>query len=208
MAQWLEAQWLEAPTLITWIERHPLILLYLVGCVLVVALTVFKVILFRVIDWVIRANVLKRNLTKVLPPDEKTFGEKAARSLMTFTVEALLSWINVIVILWQIVVTSIRVARDLLQPVPEEIKILRFPLRNNPDMPRESVWAYLHALGVKAGEKSPDKAALLQSLNEIANYYPSFDRLAALRQLERLKAINPDIIAASLASAQESRRGT
>lgn len=186
-----------------WIDRHPFIFFYLVGCILVVALILFKVVLFWSIDWIIKANVFNKNLRKVLPPDDMTFGEKAADFVCILVVEALLSWINVVVVLWQIATTLLRVARDKLQPAPEGIKILRFPLRNNPNMSRESVWSYVQALSVKAGEKQPNEAELVSSLNQVAEYYPTFDRIAALKQLESLNVISFDVTSASLAQVSK-----
>ena len=189
------------------LDLHPIILFYLAGCVLVVVLIFFKIILFWTIDWIIKANILKKNLRKVLPPNAMTFMEKGVRLVLTLVVEALLSWINVVVILWQIAATLLRTARDLLSPAPEEIKLLRFPLRNNPDMPRESVWAYLLALQVKAGEKQPSETILVGYLSELSDIYPSFDRIAALKQLESLNVISSDVISASLTQLREISEG-
>ena len=45
-----------------WIDGHPLLLFYLIGCALVVILTLVKVILYWSIDWAIKANILRKNL--------------------------------------------------------------------------------------------------------------------------------------------------
>ena len=180
------------------IDNHPFIFGYLLGSLLVVILILFKITLFWLIDWIIKANILQKNISKLMPPDEKTFWAKAGVFIGVLIFEALLSWINVAVVLWQIATGILRVARDLLQPAPEVIKVLRFPLRNNPDMPRESVWAYLQALSVKAGEKQPTQEAIISSLNEIAEMYPTFNCITALKQLESLGAVSPDVTSASL----------
>lgn len=180
------------------IDNHPFIFAYLLGSIFVVILILFKVILFWFIDWAIKANVLQKNIRKLMPPDETTFVTKVAKFIGIVVFESLLSWINVAIVLWQIVSGLLRVTRDLLQPAPEAIKNLRFPLRNNPDMPRESVWAYLQALRVKAGEKQPTPEALISSLNEVSELYPTFNRMIALKQLESLGAINPDVTSASI----------
>lgn len=39
---------------------------------------------------------------------------------------------------------------------------------------------------------------LISSLNEVAELYPSFNRMIALKQLESLGAINPDVTSASI----------
>lgn len=182
-----------------WSDLHPYVFIYLVGCVLAVSLIVVKVVLFLAIDWIIKANILNKNLRKLKPPDPRTFWTKAAIFVGTLIAEGLLSWINVPVVLWQIVTTLLRVVRDQRQPVPEGIQLLRFPLRNNPDMPRESVWAYLQAISVKWGDKLPNEVELASSLNEVAEYYPPFNRITALKQLESLNVISSDVIAAALA---------
>ena len=100
--------------------------------------------------------------------------------------------------LWQIPTAPFRVLRDVFTPTPEEIKLLRFPLRNNPEMSRESVWAYVLALQVKSGDKLPDESALLTSLKEMSNHYHTFDSRTALKQLDNLKVISPEVMTASL----------
>jgi len=65
-------------------------------------------------------------------------------------------------------------------------------------MSRESVWAYVLALQVKSGDKLPDESALLTSLKEMSNHYHTFDSRTALKQLDNLKVISPDVMTASL----------
>jgi hypothetical protein len=181
-----------------WIDKHPVVLGYLLGSALVVVLTLLKIVLFYTIDWIIKANILQKNMRKLLPPEEMTFGVKAVKFFGVIFIEALLSWVNVVVILWQVLSSIVRVARDQLQPAPEAIRLLRFPLRNNPDMPRETVWAYIQALGVKGGNQLPTKESLVASLNEIATYHPSFDRVVALKHLQNLDAVSTEIALATL----------
>jgi len=181
-----------------WLDQHPFLLFYIVGCGLVLALTLFKLVFFWSINWIIRANVLQRNVMKLAPPVDTTFSERCTKVFAVVIFEALLSWINVVVIIWQIVATTFGILRDQLQPAPEAIKLLRFPLRNNPDMSRESVWAYCHSLGIRAGQEIPSKETLLKSLYEISGYYPDFDKSLALRQLESLEAVDSLTIAESL----------
>ena len=105
-----------------WIDGHPLLLFYLIGCALVVILTLVKVILYWSIDWAIKANILRKNLEKlVCPPNDSTYTKSALIFLGQLLLEAALSWINVIIILWQIPTALFRVLRDVFTPTPEEI---------------------------------------------------------------------------------------
>lgn len=181
-----------------WIDDHPYLFFYLTGCIFVALLISLKIIIFLAIGWITKGNILKRNFKKVLPPEEGTFTEKASGFLILFAFDAALSWISVVVVLWQIATELLRTLRELLSPIPEAIKMLRFPLRNNPDMSRESVWAYLFALQIKVGGKQPTETELLGPLNEIFSYYPSFNRSAALKQLASLNVISPEVLSAAM----------
>jgi ABC-type multidrug transport system fused ATPase/permease subunit len=180
------------------IDQHPYLFIYLLGCVLVVILSIFKMILFWIISWITKDNILGKNLKKVLPPDEKTFLQKAIWFIAVFTLEAALSWINVIVVIWLIMTTVLKHLREALSSTPEAIKLLRFPLKNNPHMSREAVWAYLYALQMKVGERTPTESDILFSLNELSEHYPSLDRKAALNQLSSLNVMSTDVISSVL----------
>lgn len=185
-----------------WLEQYPIFFFYFMGSFFAVALSLFKIVLFWSIDWTIRANVLQKNMRKLLPPEELSFREKTTKLLLILVLEALFSWISVAVIIWQIFSTIFRVARDQFQPAPEAIEVLRFPLRNNPDMARESVWAYTGALQVRAGQMPHTQDYLLKSLNIVAEYYPTFDRVAALKQLESLNVISSNVIQETLMAVE------
>lgn len=177
-----------------WLDQHPLLLFFLVGAFLIVSLILVKVILYTSVDCVIKASILRRNLEKIVcPPEHIVSNKKALLFLGPLLHKAALSWIKVI-ILWKIPTTLFRVVRDVVTPTPEEIKLLRFPLRNNPEMSRESVWAYVQALQVKVGQNPPDESTLLASLKELSRHYANFDSQMALKQLERLKIINPEVM--------------
>ncbi len=114
------------------IVSNEYISLYLLGCLLVMILTFFKFIIFRAVAWFSKANVLVQNLKKIEPPDKKSLARKIGYSVALLIVETLVSWINVVVIIWQIISGVFGVIREAVSSVPEEIKSLRFPLRNNP----------------------------------------------------------------------------
>ena len=181
-----------------WIDEHPYLSIYLLGCALAFILTLFKVALVWIINWITKANIFYENLKKVQPPDTDSFENKALKFIGILLAETSISWINVIVVLWQIASIVLRALREFFSSTPETIKLLRFPLHNNLDMSRESVWAYLCAIGLKAGANQPNENEILTGLNEAAGYYPSFDRVAALKQLENLNVVNGDIISSTL----------
>lgn len=191
-----------------WIDQHPYLFIYLLGCVLVVALLIFKIILFWIISWITKENILNKNLKKLLPPDEKTFEQKAYFFIGTLALEIALSWINVVVVVWQIMTTVLKNLREVLASTPEAIKLLGFPLRNNPNMSREAVWAYLYALGIKGGEKPPSEHELLLELKEPSRHHPSFDRKAALNQLNDLNVMSADVILSALDNLSSSEGET
>ena len=122
------------------IDEHPYLLLYLVGCVLSLILIVLGTVVSGTVGWITRANIVKKNLKKLLPP--QTFAAKAGVVLGTLAFSVALSWINVLlVVLWQIPVGLLGTLREFFSSTPEAIKLLRFPLKNNPYMSREAVWA-------------------------------------------------------------------
>ena len=179
-------------------DIHPYLSIYLIGCALVVFLTLFKVVFFWFIGWITKENILNKNLKKLQYPDEKTFTSKALLFLGVIVLEAALSWVNVLIIIFQIIKILLNVIREALTTMPEAVKTLRFPLRNNPNMSREAVWAYLSALQIQVGEKQPNESDLLYSLDEVADYYPSFNKQIALNQLKDLNIISNGIILSTL----------
>ena len=187
-----------------WLEQHPYLFFYLLGCGCVIVLLAFKTILFWFFAWITKENILNKNLKKLLPPDERALWHKTLIFIGGLLIDVLLSWIIVAVIAWQILMLFLKTVRALLASTPEAIKLLRFPLWNNPDMSREAVWAYANALKVKAGEMPPEESELLFSLNELSRSYRYFDRIAALNQLEGLNVINGDVISATMKNLSSS----
>jgi hypothetical protein len=180
-----------------WIDQHPYVFIYLLGCALVVILSMFKMLLFWLIAWITKGNIFVKNVKKLDPVDEQGFGQKIAVFIGILTFEAALSWINVLVVICQIAVNLLKILREALASTPEAIKLLRFPLSNNPNMSREAVWAYVQALEIKIGEKIPNEAALLSSLSNVRETHPSFDREAALYQLNGLNVMSGDVISSA-----------
>jgi hypothetical protein len=186
-----------------WLEEHPLLAIYLLGGCVVLMLALFKMALFASINWAIRHDVLNKNIKKILPPEERPFRTRLLMASGVLAFEMLLSWINVAVILWQMGIQLLGLFRDQLQPAPEAIKELRFPLRNNPDMSRETVWAYTTALAARAGHGEPTVDGLLQSLQAVAECYTDFSPSSAIYQLEGLRAVRDETTAAAKLEVQK-----
>lgn len=176
------------------IDQHPYLLIYLLGSLLVILLTFVKIALFYIIDWIIKANILNKNLKKLTKPDNKEWYLKVLTFLGVLLFEAALSWINVVVVLGQILFGIVKVLRDVFTPAPEEVKALRFPLRNNPMLSKEAVWAYLMALNVKMGEALQNENGILASIEEVLDNRPDFNYQNALDQLDNLKVMNSETI--------------
>lgn len=178
-----------------WIDKHPYFAIYLLGSVCVFLLILVKLVWYYFLDWFLRANVLRKNLKKLAEPSKKTLLQTALLFVGTVLFEMALSWINVPVALWQIVTITLRTVRDSLVSVPEEIKSIRFPLKTNPDLSREAVWAIVVALKIKNQAVAPNVGNLLSALREVTEYYPDFNRGDALQRLERLDVVEKEVIA-------------
>jgi hypothetical protein len=181
-----------------WIDRHPYLFIYLLGCGLVWTIAIFNLALFWVLAWITKSNVLAKNLKKLQPPDEESRGAKVLAFAAALMLEAALSWVGVAAALWKTLSTLFTMLREALASTPEAIKVLRYPLRNNPTMSREAVWAYVNALGIQAGEKQPDAGQLLSLLNSMVEDHPSFDRAAALSQLGGLNVVSGSEVSSAL----------
>lgn len=81
---------------------------------------------------------------------------------------------------------------------------MQFPLKNNPKLSREAVFAYAYALGVRGGS-SPDWWQMEQELREIEGYYPSFNSEVALKTLGSLGVVDPETISKVLVSMENTK---
>lgn len=172
---------------------------YFVGCFAVVLLQIGSFTFFATLDWFLKGSVFRKNLKKLDPPEEKkSFWSKALIVFGMLLFDVALSWIGVLLQLWNIGTRLLGMVRDIFASVPEELKVLRYPLRNNPEMSREAVWAYLRAAEAKFGGVQASEHTLLYSIQAVREHYPYFDRVAALNQLKTLNAVSPDAIAAAL----------
>jgi hypothetical protein len=72
---------------------------------------------------------------------------------------------------------------------PEEIRLLRYPFFNNPNMSREAVWAYTKAIDIKSGIEW-DVDDLHDSLKDLVLVYPTFNSLSAIKVLGDLNVVS------------------
>ena len=107
-------------------DQHPYLFIYLVGCMLVLILSMLKIAMVWLLGWITKTNVAAKNLKKIEPVDEQTFGSKAAAFIGVLALEAALSWINVVAVVWQMAVTLLKVIREALVSTPEAISCLKF----------------------------------------------------------------------------------
>jgi len=177
------------------IDQHPYLSIYFLGSLLVILLTFVKIVFFYIINWTIKANIINKNLEKLSKPDDKAWYLKFLSSLGVLLVEAALSWINVVVVLGQMIYETVKILRDLLTSVPEEIKKLRFPLKNNPMLSKEAVWAYSTALYIKIGQALPNENVIIASIEDVLDNRPDFNYQIALDHLDSLNVVNSEIIA-------------
>lgn len=174
-------------------------LLYLAGYALAAVLMLVKGTLLLTIDWLTKADILKANAAKIAAPDIRSSKEKTLGAAIVILILAVPSWIVVPVILWQIFqlpFLALRVRLSLAY-MPESMKQYMFPLLTNRDLSREVAWAYSRAYGVKNGDILDD-CFLVYELDKLFSYYPSFERTLALRRLETLNVVEPEIIAEAL----------
>ena len=171
---------------------------YVIGCVGAIFLYIVDATIGTAINWFTKGNILKGNLKKLDETDKQTFWEKVGIAVLLFVSSALLSWIQVLFSLWSILSKLFNLLRELLTSVPEDIKQLRFPLYNNPEMSREMVWAYLRAIEVKAGVGQPTESKLLSTMEYVTENHPYFNRVEALNHLKSLNVVNGETITSAI----------
>lgn len=180
------------------LDDQPILEAYLIGCVLAFILHLVVVAETYIVTWFVKGNVLRKNLNKLKDPAGQGFKMAAATFALLLFIGTIASWLAVLQYVFQIFWTPIQVIREALSSIPEEIKLIRFPLMNNPNLSREAVWAYQYALGVKAGA-IPNATQMAWELEEIGDYYPSFNHEVALRTLRSLGGVDHETISEVLA---------
>jgi hypothetical protein len=181
------------------------IAIYLAGSVCVIFLTLGKIVLAWLLTWLLGDRVYWKNANKLSPVDERSLWKKIAEFLGLLLIESLLSWINVAVVLWQIVKMLLGTIRNLLSPKPDLVRQLVFPLRVNPNLSQETVWAHLFAVQILTLGRQPTVEEIQSSIEEVLEEHPSFDAVEAVKELGDLKIIKSDVMDNSLAEAMTRR---
>lgn len=186
------------------LDDHPYLSIYLVGCLLAFCLHFVVIAEGYIIGWAFKENVLRKNLNKIKDPSEQGFKFTAIMFVFGLVTGTIMSWLGVLQYLWQIFWIPLAAVREALSSAPEEIKLLRFPLKNNPNLAREAVWAYLYALGVRAGA-IPNATQMAWELEEVGDYYPSFNHEVALGTLGSLGGVDHETISEVLARMRNAK---
>ncbi|MCX7186255.1 MAG: hypothetical protein NTW57_03235 [Methylophilales bacterium] len=152
-------------------------------------LYLFQVIVLTGLSWITKANIARKNLNKIKSPDTSSITDKIMMYGLMILFNVALSWIGVAMSIWAILVLLFNSARELLTSVPEEIKFLRYPIKNNPNLSSEAVWAYAVALNLRTGTEWSE-GLLSNELNNIADDYPAFNPQSAIKLLEGLKVVD------------------
>ena len=185
-------------------DDHPYLLGYLIGSAVAMFLGLFIVLEGYIVSWIFKGNVLRKNLAKIQDPSNQGFKVNASMLAFNLVTAAVMSWLGVLQYLWQAFSIPLYAIREALSPVPEEIKSLRYPLLNNPNLSRESVWAYAYALGVSVGG-SANAGQMQYELEEIEGYYPSFKSETALETLRSLGLISDQTVYEAIALVRASK---
>ena len=170
------------------------LVIYLSGCVVAALLWLVSLALFSTVDWILKGGVVRTNLKKLDGPDTEPFWTKFWTKAVLLALSLALSWIEVVMSLGLIAWRLMKTLREAFVTVPQDIKQLRFPLYNNPDMSREAVWAYVRALHAKTGGTLSTPSELLSSLQSVIENHKHFNARLALQHLKELNAVSRESI--------------
>lgn len=173
------------------------LVIYLAGGIAAVILGLLKTAGFYAYNWFSKSNVVAKNLRKI-DPSEESISEKVSDWAFVLLLSFLLSWIAVAsALLWEIPVAALRVLRELFTATPEAVKVLRFPLRTNPYMSSEAVFAHVTGLNQLVGANAPTAVNLIEAVDNIRRKVPSFQADVALDQLAALKVVDESVLSAA-----------
>lgn len=171
-----------------------ILFVYLFGCFIAFLIQITTRTIINFIYFITKENILIKNIKKISEPDNRTKVKKFGEWALAFLLSVLASWINVIGASIHFIVFIFRFIREIIQTTPQTIKELRWPLRNNPDLSREHVWAYLVALSVKGGSTELNADLIIKEIFNITNYYEDFEKKRAVKILSTLIVINENIL--------------
>jgi hypothetical protein len=174
--------------------------LYLLGSLLVLALTLSKVALGWLTEQLLGIGYHWFNCQKIGFFRSRITGHLSDKpdsySVIALVIgfEMLLSWINVPVCIWQLFTQLVSTAAELMKRAPEDLNKYRYPLRENPSLSPEEVWAHLVAVAVAGGKLTIRSETLVQELHEISDRGIKINKLQALECLAELRCMRTGII--------------
>jgi hypothetical protein len=181
---------------------YRLFLYYAAGCVVSLCLQIASRICFRVTGWFLKSDTYWENLNKLGPLKDARFGARIWKWLRPIAWEVALSWISVALSGLLFLYKVLFLVREILLRgrTPEAVKKLRFPLENNPELSRETVWAHAFSLSILEDGRARDESQILLSLEEVLENHPRFDRMSALEQLRDIGVEREESVSRALAA--------
>lgn len=179
-------------------------LAYISGCLVAAVVMLFNAATSWFLRWATKTNVILKNLKKLEPQGDSTVTARVAKVGLVFVLEIALSWISALFGIWSLLRTILTTIRETFSSTPESVRALRYPLRNNPGMSRESVWAHVTGLSVLSGQAPGSPDELLTSLDAVADHHSDFDRALALRSLKTLRVVDPELIGQALDTCEQA----
>jgi hypothetical protein len=177
---------------------------YLLGCFAAIVVMLANTAVFYSVGWLRKSNIVARNLKKIFPPDRTPFATKLAKGAAFVALEIALSWIAVAAGAWKLLRFVLETMREVLSPPPEAVRKIAYPLKCNPDMSREAVWAHTLSIGALTGDSLAQPEGICEALSEVSAVYDDFDKELALRLLRGLNVVAPDVIDESVRKFEET----
>jgi hypothetical protein len=168
--------------------------LYLLGCFATLFLTILKITLIQVGFWFVNEQIYRHNIAKISvyfsPITGHLTHEKTKLKTIVFTIflDCLLSWINVVFVTFQICMFCLILIKFMFRTAPPSFQEILFPLRNDPSLDPEMVWARIIAVG-NYGHAQPTASNLKLDLDTTSRLVPGFSRAKALACIRALKFV-------------------
>lgn len=140
--------------------------------------------------WITKESVLNKNLLKLQANESISFIQKHMPTVALLLMDVALSWIVVPILIWKIIALPLELLRKALTSTPNDIKALRYPLWNNPELTSEAVWAHITAHDAKTRGELINEYALHILVTAQHEIDPFFDQIKALEILDSLNICN------------------
>lgn len=178
-----------------------LLVIYIVGCFYSALLAFGSLLLDVIIHWVAGSGYFWANLKKIglyrgindaFAPQPVSWRLRA----LWISIEVGLSWVALPFSCWAILATAVKVVRSIFRPDPPRIVEIRLPLRSNPSLSAEAVWARVFAIAILAMGDFPKEAEVLKEI-ELQKERVSLDPTLAVDHLIHLNVL-PEATASAL----------